>query len=131
MLETWAKLLRAVPNSRLMIKAKAMAVEAVRQEVVQRFFALGVSPRQMDLRGRMLNPADHLATYGQIDIALDTYPYHGTTTTCEALWMGVPVVTLAGKAHVSRVGASLLTSVGLPELIEANSRGNILRSPHG
>jgi predicted O-linked N-acetylglucosamine transferase (SPINDLY family) len=52
-----------------------------------------------------------------MDIALDTFPYHGTTTTCEALWMGVPVVALAGQAHVSRVGVSLLNSAGLPELI--------------
>jgi predicted O-linked N-acetylglucosamine transferase (SPINDLY family) len=61
--------------------------------------------------------ADHVAQYGQIDIALDTFPYHGTTTTCEALWMGIPVVTMAGAMHVSRVGVSLLSNVGAAELI--------------
>lgn len=55
--------------------------------------------------------------YNEMDIALDTFPYHGTTTTCDALWMGVPVIALAGQSHVSRVGLSLLSNTGLPELI--------------
>jgi predicted O-linked N-acetylglucosamine transferase (SPINDLY family) len=62
----------------------------------------------------------HLAFYGNIDIALDPFPYNGTTTTCETLWMGVPVITLAGQTHVSRVGVSLLNAVGLSELIATN-----------
>jgi protein O-GlcNAc transferase len=61
--------------------------------------------------------AGHLAVYGDVDLALDTFPYNGATTTCESLWMGVPVLTLAGATHVSRVGASLLTAVGLDSLI--------------
>jgi predicted O-linked N-acetylglucosamine transferase (SPINDLY family) len=115
--QSWATLLCAIPNSRLLLKAKALAGESVRREVVGRFADLGVAPGRLDLRGRLLNPIEHLATYGEIDIALDTFPYHGTTTTCEALWMGVPVVTLAGKSHVCRVGVSLLSSVGLADLI--------------
>ena len=123
MLQTWAKLLLAVPGSRLMLKAKALAVESVRQQVLGRFSELGVLPSRLELRGRLLNPADHLAAYGQVDIALDTFPYHGTTTTCEAFWMGVPVVTLAGNTHVSRVGVSLLTHVGLAEMIAQTPEG--------
>ena len=60
---------------------------------------------------------DHLSRYGEVDIALDVFPYNGTTTTCEALWMGVPVVTLAGSIHVSRVSASILNNVGLADLV--------------
>ncbi len=63
---------------------------------------------------------EHLSLYHQVDIALDTFPYHGTTTTCEALWMGVPVVTLAGTTHLSRVGLSFLSAVGLDGLIAKN-----------
>ena len=67
-------------------------------------------PQQIDL-------AQHFAFYGNIDLGLDTYTYNGTTTTCEATWMNVPVVTLAGREHISRVGASLLTNMGLPQLV--------------
>jgi predicted O-linked N-acetylglucosamine transferase (SPINDLY family) len=69
--------------------------------------------------------AKHLARYAHVDIALDTFPYHGTTTTCEALWMGVPVVTLAGQTHVSRVGLSLLANVGLRELVATSREGYV------
>ena len=77
----------------------------------------GVEVGRVEFMGKVPTLAEHLGSYGRVDIALDTYPYHGTTTTCEALWMGVPVVTLAGRTHASRVGVSLLTNAGLPELI--------------
>jgi protein O-GlcNAc transferase len=59
----------------------------------------------------------YLKSYSNVDIGLDTYPYNGGTTTCEALWMGVPVITLVGERHVSRMGLSILSTVGLTELI--------------
>ena len=65
---------------------------------------------------------DHLRHYSQMDIGLDPFPYHGTTTTCEAMWMGVPVITLAGKVHRSRVGVSLLTNVGHIDEIAATAQ---------
>jgi predicted O-linked N-acetylglucosamine transferase (SPINDLY family) len=110
-LRTWSQILAAVPGSRLLLKGQGLedpvAVAALRARVV----GLGLDPSRVDLLGRMPRLAAHLEAYGRVDIALDTFPYHGTTTTCEALWMGCPVVTLPGDRHASRVGASLLTSV--------------------
>jgi predicted O-linked N-acetylglucosamine transferase (SPINDLY family) len=81
------------------------------------FASRGIDLARVQIRGHEPDLNSHLETYSQVDIALDTFPYHGTTTTCEALWMGVPVITLAGQSHVSRVGVSLVTNSGVPELI--------------
>ena len=113
----WAQVLGAVPRSRLFLKSKALAEEATRALTIARFAKHGVTPERLTLFGWVPEDAGHLATYSRIDIALDTFPYSGTTTTCEALWMGVPVLTLAGATHASRVSASLLTSIGLTDWI--------------
>jgi predicted O-linked N-acetylglucosamine transferase (SPINDLY family) len=117
MLEIWSRILLAVPDSRLLLKSAGFNSAALREQVQHRMSKLGISPDRLELRGKEWSYDAHLALYGHMDIALDTFPYHGTTTTCEAMWMGVPVITLAGVAHVARVGVSLLTNVGLPELV--------------
>jgi len=117
MLKLWGRVLWAVPESRLLLKSLALGCLSVRQKVQQQFAAWGIDCRRLDLHGQEDGYDRHLALYGRMDIALDTFPYHGTTTTCEAIWMGVPVVSLAGSSHVSRVGVSLLNNIGLPELV--------------
>ena len=88
---------------------------------VERSSAAGIDPSRIEMVAFAAKISDHLKLYERIHIALDTTPYNGTTTTCEALWMGVPVITIAGNRHAARVGVSLLNAVGLPEYI-ANSR---------
>jgi predicted O-linked N-acetylglucosamine transferase (SPINDLY family) len=113
----WAELLKRVPGSRLLLKSAGAGEASSRQRLTDQFAELGIPGDRIEMRGRIAASRGHLELYRQVDVALDTYPYHGTTTTCEALWMGVPVVSLAGRTHVSRVGVSLLTHAGLPELI--------------
>lgn len=116
-LSLWAGILKAVSCSRLVLKNWSFADASVAKNTHDLLVSLGLEASQIELLPPRLPWAEHMADYAGIDIALDTYPYHGTTTTCEALWMGVPVVTLAGPVHVSRVGVSLLSAVGLPDLI--------------
>lgn len=115
--ELWSAVLAAVPGSRLVLKSFGLAHEQTRTDISAQFAAKGVDPSRLELLGPIKDAEGHLAAYRCVDIALDSFPYHGTTTTCEALAMGVPVVTLAGDRHASRVGVSLLTHAGLAELI--------------
>jgi protein O-GlcNAc transferase len=120
-LQLWADVLRANPGSELLIKGSFPEGDpTVQNSFLKGFAAAGVSPNQVRLVNRTNDIEAHLEMYRQVDVALDTFPYHGTTTTCEALWMGVPVVTLKGDRHASRVGASLLSAVGHPEWIAAD-----------
>jgi len=110
----WGRLLAAVPGSRLILKSFGLGAPSLQAAVRSRLTAAGIDPRRAELLDHEASPSEHLAAYARMDVALDTFPYHGTTTTCEALWMGVPVVTLAGDRHASRVGVSLLTATGHP-----------------
>lgn len=114
--ESWAAILRAVPKSRLLLKAGLFNDAGLCDTTRERFVAQGIAPERVLLRGFIADPAGHLASYAEIDIGLDPFPYNGTTTTCEALWMGVPVVTLIGDRHAGRVGLDLLSRIGLSEL---------------
>jgi len=109
-LQLWARILASVPHSRIIIHSLAGSHQNdVRQ-------ALGVEPERVEFVG-FLPTQPYMELHNRIDIALDPFPYAGGTTTCDALWMGVPVVTLAGQTAVGRGGVSILNNVGLPELI--------------
>lgn len=123
--ELWAAILRAVPRSRLLLKNFSLTDPAVRDGCRKRFAALGLDAERLDLHGVIESKRGHLALYDRVDIGLDTFPYNGTTTTCEALWMGVPVITLAGELHAGRVGVSLLSAAGLQQLIAEDRRSCI------
>ena len=114
MLLLWRQILADVPGARLLLKSRLFGSEEGRSLAVERFGRLGLDASRIELRGFS---SDYLAEYADMDIALDTAPYTGGLTTCEALYMGVPVVTLKGGTHGARFGASLLQNAGLPELI--------------
>jgi predicted O-linked N-acetylglucosamine transferase (SPINDLY family) len=115
--DVWAQLLTRLPDARLLLKGKPFADEATSANFLARMIERGIAPERVQLVAWLPSGTAHLALYEQIDIALDPFPYNGTTTTCEALWMGVPVVALRGERHSARVGASLLGQAGLNDLI--------------
>lgn len=120
-LRAWSRLLEQVPGSRLILKGRGLGEAAARAALTARLTACGLPPERVELLDRTATSEEHLGLYGRVDIALDTFPYGGTTTTCEALWMGRPVVTCCGDRHAARVGASLLTALGRPEWIAHNT----------
>ncbi len=111
--EIWRGMLERLPQARLLLKSGTFADPWVRERFVARS---GLPADRLELLARTPDRRSHLALYSHADIALDTFPYNGTTTTCEALWMGVPVVTLVGRHHAARVGKTLLEAVGLDDL---------------
>ena len=119
MLLLWRQLLTDVPGARLLLKSRLFGSEEGRSLAVERFERLGLDASHIELRGFS---SDYLTEYADMDIALDTAPYTGGLTTCEALYMGVPVVTLKGGTHGARFGASLLKNAGLAELVAKSER---------
>jgi predicted O-linked N-acetylglucosamine transferase (SPINDLY family) len=126
-LDSWAEILHQAPHSRLFLKAKQYADTATRDGLYNAFALRGIDAARVEAIGFTKTLADHLALYGRVDLALDSFPYNGTTTTCEALWMGVPTLTLRGESHLARVGASLLTAAGLGDLLVAEDRADYCR----
>lgn len=113
----WSNILHSVAQSRLIIKNPSLTDKKTANYYYSLFNELEISNDRIKLIGHTETVYDHLDKYNLIDIALDTSPYNGTTTTCEALYMGVPVITLQGDAHISRVASSLLSNSGLTDLI--------------
>ncbi|CAL5419645.1 unnamed protein product [Camellia sinensis] len=119
-LQVWARILCAVPNSRLVVKCKPFCCDSVRQRFLSTLEQLGLESLRVDLLPLILLNHDHMQAYALMDISLDTFPYAGTTTTCESLYMGVPCVTMGGSVHAHNVGVSLLKTVGLGHLVAKN-----------
>lgn len=113
----WAQILIALPTARLMIKAAGLDETEQQQRVWSLFAVYGITKERLVLFDRDANYQDHLARYGEVDIALDTFPYNGGTTSLEGLWMGVPVLTLAGERFASRIGVSIAHTIGLTDWI--------------
>lgn len=112
----WSRLLNSVPHSKLLIKSKNLTGLAEKRLLAE-FAKHGIEKDRIIRSAWIPTLSEHLELYSKIDIALDTFPYNGTTTTFEALWMGKPVITLTGETHVTRVGYSILSRLGLDELI--------------
>ncbi len=121
----WRDILRAVPGSRLLLKAGIFDYEDGRSAVRDRLARLGFDSERVETRGET---REYLNEYADVDIALDTFPYPGGGTTCDALYMGVPVVTLVDDSHGGRFGASLLHNIGLGELVTASREDYVARA---
>jgi protein O-GlcNAc transferase len=125
-LRIWADLLNRVPNSRLLLKYRNQFTSPAVQARVSRIFAAaGVDPGRIRMFGELESFSRHLRTYNAIDIALDSFPFSGSTTTFEALWMGVPVVTIAGRGMAARWTASMLHALKMDELVSATPAGYV------
>lgn len=126
-IRTWAAILKAVPASSLLLKNVVLHEALARDRIVCAFIEAGIDPARIQLDGFKAKRA-HLDQYARLDIALDPFPYNGTTTSCESLWMGVPVLALAGKTHAGRVGVSLLSQLGLDEWIAGDEQDYVAKA---
>jgi predicted SAM-dependent methyltransferase len=116
----WSNILKRIPTATLFLKYKDLESVPMTQYIHHQFMTRGVLVSQLRIQGDDASHVEHMARYNNIDIALDPFPYNGTTTTLDALWMGVPVITLEGASHVGRVGVSQMSNLGLQELIAKN-----------
>ena len=116
-IDVWADILKAIPSSRLLLKYRSFSDASTRDYFQDMFITRGIDKQRIAFMGLTPDKSEHMAAYNSVDIALDSFPYNGTTTTCDALWMGVPVVVVKGSNHAGRVGVSLLRQVGVEELV--------------
>jgi predicted O-linked N-acetylglucosamine transferase (SPINDLY family) len=123
----WAQVLRANDSSRLLLKFRGGGDEEVRNHYLDQFEQLGISRERVQICG--FDPLiEYLKAYNEVDIMLDTYPFNGATITCEALWMGVPTISLVGESHISRVGSSILSRVGLESLVASTPQEYVAKA---
>jgi len=122
-IKVWSKILQSVPNSHLILKNPHISHE--KKQYLELFKEEGIPEDRIKLYKTSTRMEEHLKLYNAMDIGLDPFPFNGATTTCEALWMGVPVITLIGDRHVGRVGASILRNVGLSDFIAQDVDGYI------
>jgi predicted O-linked N-acetylglucosamine transferase (SPINDLY family) len=123
--ELWAKILLKVPNSKLFLKSAALDDKnQTHHDTLERFAKLGIAQNRIVMEGRS-SRADYFEAYNKVDIALDPFPYVGGTTTVEALWMGVPVVTLQGVHYVSRMGVSIMNTMNLADWVAVDKEDYI------
>ncbi len=108
--------MKTLPNSRLILKTRQLVDPCIQERFLKRFSQYGIDHKRINL---LPNTPSYLDDYNKIDIALDTFPRTGGVTTTDALWMGVPVITLAGQRYIERQGASMLKAIGLEELISS------------
>ncbi|MCK5850805.1 MAG: tetratricopeptide repeat protein, partial [Kiritimatiellae bacterium] len=124
-IEIWAEILRRLPTATLLFKTRTLQNKTATDLIRKRFSDLGIASEQVVIDNKNYSSTDHFKSYNRIDIALDSFPYNGTTTTCDALWMGIPVICLKGNTHAARVGMTLMKAIGCPELIAQNERDYI------
>ena len=124
-IRAWSDILKAVPDSKLIIKSNQLSDKITKQSCQALFKKNGIALNRLTLLGFLPNPTDHMSYYSKVDIGLDPFPYNGTTTTFEALWMGVPSITFSGNNHASRVGASILSRIDLHSYITHDLEGYI------
>ncbi|MHB8354888.1 MAG: tetratricopeptide repeat protein, partial [Burkholderiales bacterium] len=123
----WAKILLSIPNSRLFLKAKQLNESSVRKNTIERFVTHGIDASRLVLEGYEPRK-EYLAAYHRVDMAVDPFPFTGGTTSVEGLWMGVPVLTLAGEHFLSRQGVGILMNAGLPEWIATDTDDYVARA---
>jgi predicted O-linked N-acetylglucosamine transferase (SPINDLY family) len=126
-LAAWGRIMQKLPRARLRLQNQALKSSTVRQLLLERLARSGIAPERVSLAESVPRP-EYLAAHARIDIILDTFPFTGGTTTCEALWMGVPTLTIAGDNMLARQGASLLACAGLAEWIAGDAEEYVAKA---
>ena len=126
--EAWTEILKQVEDSRLVLKTNNLSDRETLEAFQKKFYKRGIADNRIEWFQSFPNKFDHLMTYSEIDLALDPFPYNGTTTTFEALWMGVPMITLEGNLHAARVGHAIMTGIGAPELVAGSLEDYIAKA---